>query len=157
MSDSLQPRGLYSPWGRKVSGTTEQLHFHFSLSGIEPRYPTLQVDSLPSEPPGKPMNTGVGSLFLLQGIFPTQESNQGLLHCRQILSQLSYQGSPERTITLGFPVHLECPPRDQHIYQPNKLQLTTQRCLPWVSFHDSIEQSQGVPTALCVFPAAAFV
>ena len=83
----------YSPWGRKVSGTTEQLHFHFSLSGIEPRYPTLQVDSLPSEPPGKPMNTGVGSLFLLQGIFPTQESNQGLLHCRQILSQLSYQGS----------------------------------------------------------------
>ena len=39
-------------------------------------------------------NTGVGSLFLLQGIFLTQESNQGLLHCRQILYQLSYQGSP---------------------------------------------------------------
>ena len=35
---------------------------------------------------GKPMNTGVGSLTLLQGIFPTQESNQGLLHCRQITS-----------------------------------------------------------------------
>ena len=32
--------------------------------------------------------------FPLQGIFPTQESNQGLLHCRQILYQLSYQGSP---------------------------------------------------------------
>ena len=32
---------------------------------------------------------------LLQGIFPTQESNQGLLHCRRILYQLSYQGSPE--------------------------------------------------------------
>ena len=43
-----------------------------------------------SEPPGKPKNTGVGSLSLLQGIFPTQESNQGLLHCRQILYQLSY-------------------------------------------------------------------
>ena len=41
--------------------------------------------------PGR--NTGVGSLSLLQGIFLTQESNQGLLHCRQILSQLSYQGS----------------------------------------------------------------
>ena len=39
-------------------------------------------------------NTGVGSLSLLQGIFPTQELNQGLLHCRQILQQLSYQGSP---------------------------------------------------------------
>ena len=35
----------------------------------------------------------VGSLSLLQGIFPTQESNQGLLHCRWILYQLSYQGS----------------------------------------------------------------
>ena len=39
-------------------------------------------------------NTGVGSLSLLQGIFPTQESNRGLLHCRRILYQLSYEGSP---------------------------------------------------------------
>ena len=39
-------------------------------------------------------STGVGRHFLLQGIFPTQGSNQGLLHCRQILYQLSYQGSP---------------------------------------------------------------
>ena len=38
-------------------------------------------------------NTGVGSRSLLQ-IFPTQGSNPGLLHCRRILSQLSYQGSP---------------------------------------------------------------
>ena len=36
----------------------------------------LQADSLPSEPPGKPMNTGVGSLSLLQGILPSQESNR---------------------------------------------------------------------------------
>ena len=48
--------------------------------GIEPRTSTLQVDSLLSETPGKPMNTEVGSLSLLQGIFPTQESNQGFLH-----------------------------------------------------------------------------
>ena len=61
---------------------------------IEPRYPASQVDSLPSEPPGKGKNTGVGSLSLLQGIFPTQELNQGLLHCRWILYQQSYQGSP---------------------------------------------------------------
>ena len=39
-------------------------------------------------------NTGVGSLSLLQGILPTQGSNPGLLHCRQILYQLSHQGSP---------------------------------------------------------------
>ena len=61
---------------------------------IKPRSPTLQADSLPAEPQGKPKNTGVGSLSLLQGIFPTQESNRGLLHCRQILYQLSYEGSP---------------------------------------------------------------
>ena len=54
--------------------------------GIEPRSPALQVDSLPVEPlPGKPKNTGVGSLSLLQRIFPTHKSNWGLLHCRQIL------------------------------------------------------------------------
>ena len=60
----------------------------------EPRSPALQADSLPAEPQGKPKNTGVGSLSLLQWIFLTQESNQGLLHCRQILYQMSYRGSP---------------------------------------------------------------
>ena len=39
-------------------------------------------------------NTGVGSLSLLQEIFPTQGSNPGLPHCRQILHQLSHKGSP---------------------------------------------------------------
>ena len=63
--------------------------------GIKPRSPALQADSLPAEPPGKPKDTRVGSLSLLQGIFPTQESNQDLLHCRQILCQLSYYGSPD--------------------------------------------------------------
>ena len=66
--------------------------------GIEPSSPTLQADSLPSEPPGKPKNTGVGSLSLLQGNFLTRELNQGLLHCGWILYQLSYQGSLENTI-----------------------------------------------------------
>ena len=52
--------------------------------GIKPRSPALQVDSFAAEPPGKPKNTGVGSLSLLQRIFPTQESNWGLLHCRRL-------------------------------------------------------------------------
>ena len=39
-------------------------------------------------------NTGVGSLSLLQGIFPTQGLNPGLPHCWQILDQLSHKGSP---------------------------------------------------------------
>ena len=46
--------------------------------GMEPRSGALQVDSLLAEPQGKPKITEVGSLFLLHGIFPTQESNQGL-------------------------------------------------------------------------------
>ena len=46
--------------------------------------------SLPAEPPGKPKNTGVHSLSLLQGIFLTQELNQGLLNGRRILYHLSY-------------------------------------------------------------------
>ena len=40
---------------------------------------------MPAEPPGKPQNTGVCSLSFLQQIFPTQELNPGLLHCRKIL------------------------------------------------------------------------
>ena len=52
--------------------------------------------SLLSEPLGKPKNTGVDSLSLLQRIFLTQELNWGLLHCRQILDQLGYQGSPDK-------------------------------------------------------------
>ena len=60
--------------------------------GIKPRSPTLQVYSLLSEPAGKPKNTGVDSLSLLQGNFSTQESNWGPLLCRWIPYQRSYQG-----------------------------------------------------------------
>ena len=62
--------------------------------------PTL-CDPMDCSPPGSSVhrdfpgkNTEVGRLSILQGIFPTQESNQGLLHCRWVLYQLSYQGSP---------------------------------------------------------------
>ena len=59
---------------------------------------SLSCLTLPSEAPGKRMNTGVGSLSHLQGIFLTQELNPGLLHGRQILYQLSYQESPNGTL-----------------------------------------------------------
>ena len=48
-------------------------------------------------------NTGVGSLSLIQEIFPTQGSNPGLLHCRQILSQLSHKRSPRILEWLAYP------------------------------------------------------
>ena len=67
VSDSLRPRGLYSPWSS----------------------------------PGQ--NTGVGSCFCLQGIFPTQELNSGLPHCGPILYQLRYQGSPRILGWVAYP------------------------------------------------------
>ena len=102
MSNSLQPHGLKStrllcPWGFSRPEYWSRLPCpppgDLTNPGIKPRSPTLQADSLPSKPSGKPKNIGVGSLSLLQGIFLTQESNRGLLHYRQILYQLSYQGS----------------------------------------------------------------
>ena len=98
VSDSLWLHGLYSLWNSPNQNTGVGSQFpspgDLPKPGVETKSPTLQADSLPAEPQGKPKNTGVGSLSLLQWIFPTQELNQGLLHCRQILYQLSYQGSP---------------------------------------------------------------
>ena len=52
-------------------------------------------------------NTGVGSLSLLQGNFLTQELNWGILHCRQILYQLSHQGSPRILEWVAYPFSRE--------------------------------------------------
>ena len=80
------PPRLLCPWGfsrqEYCSGLPCPPPGDFPKPGIEPRFPVMQVDSLPSEPPGEPKNTGMNSLSLL---FLTQESNQGLLHCRRIL------------------------------------------------------------------------
>ena len=57
-------------------------------------------DTMDCSPPGSSVhgdspckNSGMGCYDLLQGIFPTQGSNPGLPHCRQILYHLSHQGS----------------------------------------------------------------
>ena len=87
LSDSLWSHGLYSPWNSQGQ------------------------------------NTGVGSFSLLhnldtrqilQGIFPTQISNPGLLHCRQILYQLSFQGSPSK-LRYGI-CFLAFQPSRSHLY-----------------------------------------
>ena len=91
-------RTIYTVHGILQARILEWVAIHFSRGSSQPRDRTrsftLQVDSLRAEPQGKPKNTGVGSLSFLQRIFPTQELNGGLLHCRRILYQLSYQGSP---------------------------------------------------------------
>ena len=65
--------------------------------------PTLWPHGLysPWNSPGQ--NTGVDNLALLLGIFPTQGLNPGLPHCRQILYQLSYQGSPRMLEWVAYP------------------------------------------------------
>ena len=92
----------------------------------------------PWNSPGQ--DTDVGSLSLLQGIFPTQESNHGLLHCRWILNQLSYQGSPLTRILVYYKriqitnsqteeVHsARCGERAQSFYALWNLQIST--CSP---------------------------
>ena len=72
----------------------EWMAFPFSRGSSQPRdWTQVSHIALPAEPQGKPENIGVSSLSLLQGIFLTQVLSRGLLHCRQILYQLSYQGN----------------------------------------------------------------
>ena len=116
MSSSLQPHGLYSPWNSPGQNTREGscslLQGIFPKQGSNPGLPHCRQILYQLSHKGSPrilewiaypfyspwnspgQNTGVGSLSLLQGIFPTQGSNPGLPHCRQILYQLSHQGSP---------------------------------------------------------------
>ena len=97
VSDSWRPHGLYSSWNSPGQHTgVDRLPSPGDLPnpGIKRRSPALQADSLPAESQGKHKNTGAGNLSLLQWIFPTKELNQGHLHCRRILYQLSHQGSP---------------------------------------------------------------
>ena len=66
-----------------------------------PMHCSLPGSSVPGDSPGK--NIGVGCHALLHGIFPTQGSNSGLLHCRWILYHLSHQGSPRILEWVAYP------------------------------------------------------
>ena len=80
-----------------IISNNDQKYLFVKLSESESRSvvsDSLQPQGLSSPWNSPGQNTGVGSLSLLQGIFPTQESTWGLLHCRLIPYQLSYQGSP---------------------------------------------------------------
>ena len=105
--------------------------------GMEPRSPALQADSLPAEPPRKAKNTGMGSLSLLQRIFPTQEWNQGLLHCRQILYQLSYREAHIVKVLVTQSCPTLCDPRDYTVHG-----ILQSRTLEWVAVPFSRGSSQ---------------
>ena len=69
VSNSLRPHGLHSPWNfpgqNTLMGSLSLLQGIFPTQGIKPGSPSIQADSLPAEPQGKPKNTGVHNLSLL--------------------------------------------------------------------------------------------
>ena len=71
MSDSVTMQSMEFSRPEYWSGYPFPSPGDLPIPGIEPRSPALQEDSLPAEPQGKSKNTGVGSLSLLQEIFPT--------------------------------------------------------------------------------------
>ena len=93
MFDSLRPHGLYSPWN-SPGQNTGVLGSHSLLQGIFPTQVSCTAGGFFTRwATRETKNPTVRNLSLLQRIFPTQELTWGLLHCRQILYQLSYQGS----------------------------------------------------------------
>ena len=144
------PTRLLCPWGfsrqEYWSGLSYPPPGDLPNPGIEPRSPTLQADSLPAEPLGKPKNTVVGSLSLLQAIFPTQESTWGLLHCRQILNQLSYLGSP----SLCIPAYKYASVQFNSVQLLSRVQLFA---TPWITAYQaslSITNSQSLPKLMSI-------
>ena len=88
-----------SPSGCKESNLTEQLKVKVKVTQS---CPTLcDPMDCPWNSPGQ--NTGLGSLSLLQGMFPTQGLNPGFLHCRWILYQLNHKGSPRILEWVAYP------------------------------------------------------
>ena len=95
-------------WPRNNTATCCQCIQYNTVAINEPCFrkeKKVKVVSASLRPHGlyRGQNTGVGSLSLLQGIFPTQGSNPGLPRCRQILYQLCHKGSPFWNETIQSP------------------------------------------------------
>ena len=91
-------------------------------------------------------NTGMDSLSLLQGIFPTQGSNPGLPHCRRILYQLSYKGNPRILEWVAYPFSSRSSqPRNRNGVGRggSNLTLRAQGCV-MPSFHSWAKEQRGL-------------
>ena len=125
----------------------EWVAISFSRGSSQPRdqtqVSTLQADSLPVEPQGKAMNTGVGSLSLLQGIFQTQRWNPCFPHWKADSFPLSHRGNPLKVKvsvaqlcpTLCNPV--DCSPPGSSVHG-----ILQARILEWVAISFSRGSSQ---------------
>ena len=105
---------------------SSQAFGHFALC----KYTDGHILTLcPWDSPGK--NTGVGSHSLLQGIFPTQGSNLGLLHCRLALYCLSHQGDPKPKTQTKPPPSMFQSSSTQITFQPEPFPAGTRKFLTW--------------------------
>ena len=121
MSNSLWTVA-YTVHGTLQARILEWVTFPFSGRSSQPRDQT-QVSHISggfftSWATREAQEYGVGSLSFLQGIFPTQELNQGLLHCRRILYQLSYEGS---SLWLAVMTNLDSVLKSRDIILPTKV------------------------------------
>ena len=83
-----------------IKTVVEVFHINESCSVVSD---SLQPHGLYSSWNSPGRNTGVGSCYFLRVIFPAQRLNPGLLHCRQILHQLSHKGSPRILEWVAYP------------------------------------------------------
>ena len=102
-----EPGGLPSMGSHRVGHDWSDLAATAAVKWREVKFaqscPTLWPHGLYSPWNSLGQNTGMGSFCLLQGIIPTQGSNPGLLHCRQILYQLSHKRSPRILEWVAYP------------------------------------------------------
>ena len=143
VSDSLRPMD-HTVHGILQARILEWVAFPFSRGSSHLRDQT-QVSCIAgrfftSWATGKPKNTGGGNLFLLQWIFPTQGSNQGLLLCRRILYQLSYQGTP----TVIFSAN-NCPVTWLRIHHPKVWHLAILNILNWRNLRNRLSWAAPEP------------
>ena len=87
-------------------------------------------------------NTGVGSLSLLQGIFSTQGSNPGSPHCRQILYQLSYEGSPHMRTHMSY--------EGRQFHGPCKSIISPRSIIQFMVHRKSIISPRSIIQTFCV-------
>ena len=76
--------------GQNIGVGSKDLQEIFPIQGLNLGLPHCRWIFLPAEPQGKPKNTDMGSLFLLQGIFLTKESKWGLLFLKKLEIELPY-------------------------------------------------------------------
>ena len=144
MSDSLQPHGLYSLWnslGQNTGvGNSSLFQGVFLNQGLNPGLLHCRRILLPVEPQGKPRNTWVGSLSLLQQIFSTWELNWSLLKKGRFFTNWAIRERSFKKITWLWTVSLRvlCPESRPFLDSS------------WMGYHSTVSQKVLEFTSLII-------